>query len=263
MSTTPITGPISATVPVDHVTATLEQEGWVVVPEVMNADWVAEARTDLLRILESTPFGRDDFEGHKTRRVYALFAKTRTFDAPATHPLVLAALDRVLGHYQLSAPTGIEIGPGEIAQPLHPDDAIYPLPRPHDEVVVNAMWPLCDFTAANGGTVLVPGSHRWTNEFPGPGSPKITIEMPAGSLLLYRGSLWHGGGANDTDQPRLGVVVHYAASWLRPVENHVLVVPPPLARTLDPRLQELLGYNVHPPFIGYVDGRHPRKLLES
>jgi ectoine hydroxylase-related dioxygenase (phytanoyl-CoA dioxygenase family) len=96
------------------------------------------------------------------------------------------------------------------------------------------MWPLCDFTAENGGTVIVPGSHRWTNEFPGPDSPRITIEMPAGSLLLYRGSLWHGGGANHTDQPRLGVVVHYAASWLRPVENHVLVVPPERrARLLD------------------------------
>ena len=167
--------------------ATLEQDGWAVVENAMSAEWVAEARADLARILESTPYGRDDFEGHKTRRIYALFAKTRTLDAPATHPIVLAALDRVLGHYQLSAPTGIEIGPGETAQPLHPDDAIYPLDRPHQEIVVNAMWPLCDFTAENGGTVLVPGSHRWANEFPGPDTPTITIEMPAGSLLLYSG----------------------------------------------------------------------------
>jgi ectoine hydroxylase-related dioxygenase (phytanoyl-CoA dioxygenase family) len=261
MSTTPISTALPSTATADDVTTALERDGWVVIPDAMDAAWVAEARADLTRILASTPFGRDDFEGHKTRRIYALFGKTRTFDPPATHPLELAALDRVLGHYQLSAPTGIEIGPGETAQPLHPDDAIYPLPRPHDEVVVNAMWPLCDFTAENGGTVLVPGSHHWTNEFPGPDTPTITIEMPAGSVLLYRGSLWHGGGANRTDQPRLGVVVHYAASWLRPVENHVLVVPPDVARDLPERLQELLGYNVHPPFIGYVDGRHPRKLL--
>jgi len=247
---------------IENVTNAIEQDGWAIVPDAMNAEWVAGARADLTRILESTPFGRDDFEGHKTRRVYALFAKTRTFDAAATHPIVLGVLDRVIGNYQLSAPTGIEIGPGERAQPLHPDDAIYPLARPHDEIVMNAMWPLCAFTAENGGTVLVPGSHRWTTEIPGADAPTITVEMPAGSLLLYRGSLWHGGGANSTDQPRLGVVVHYAASWLRPVENHVLVVPPETARDLPVRLQELLGYNVHPPFIGYVDGRHPRKVLE-
>jgi ectoine hydroxylase-related dioxygenase (phytanoyl-CoA dioxygenase family) len=247
---------------VDAVVDALDRDGWAVVEDVMAADAIARARSDVDEILAATPYGRDDFEGRKTRRVYALFAKTRTFDGSATHPLVLGVLDRLLGHYQLSAPAGIEIGPGERAQPLHPDDAIYPLTRPHDEIVVNAMWPLCDFTADNGGTVIVPGSHRWANEIPSSATPTITIEMPAGSLLLYRGSLWHGGGANHTDQARLGVVLHYAASWLRPVENHVLVVPPERARDLPERLQELLGYNIHPPFTGYVDGRHPRKLLE-
>ncbi len=216
----------------------------------------------LARILPTNPFGRDDFEGHRTRRVYALFAKTRALDNAATHPLVLAVLDRVLGHYQLSAPTAIEIGPDEVAQPLHPDDAIYPVPRPHAELVVNVMWPLCDFTAANGATRLIPGSHRWDTQVPDAATPVTTIEMPAGSALVYLGSLWHGGGANHTDTPRLGVVLHYAASWLRPVENHVLVVPPAVARDLPVQLQELLGYNIHPPFMGYVDGRHPRHLLE-
>jgi ectoine hydroxylase-related dioxygenase (phytanoyl-CoA dioxygenase family) len=259
---TAVTGPALRTeASVDAVVDALDRDGWALVEHVMTPEAVSQARADFAEILASTPYGRDDFEGRKTRRVYALFAKTRSFDAPATDPLVLGVLDRVLGHYQLSAPTGIEIGPGERAQPLHPDDAIYPLPRPHDEIVVNAMWPLCDFTADNGGTVLVPGSHRWASEVPTADTPTITIEMPAGSLLLYRGSLWHGGGANHTEHPRLGVVVHYAASWLRPVENHVLVVPPDRARDLPERLQELLGYNIHPPFTGYVDGRHPRKLL--
>jgi len=259
---TAISEPTARTEPsVDHIVGALEEHGWALVENVMSPPAVAAARADLTEILQSTPFGRGEFEGFKTRRVYGLFGKTRTLDDAATNPLVLGALDRVLGHYQLSAPTGIEIGPGEKAQPLHPDDAIYPLARPHDEIVVNAMWPLCDFTAENGGTVLVPGSHRWGGEFPTDDTPTITVEMPAGSLLLYRGSLWHGGGANHTDQPRLGVVVHYSASWLRPVENHVLVVPPDVARDLPERLQELLGYNIRPPFIGYVDGRHPRQLL--
>src|SRR5262249_61755053 len=91
---------------------------------------------------------------------------------------------------------------------------------------------------------------------------RTTVETPAGSLLLYSGNLWHGGGATHTEEPRLGVALHYAVSWLRPVENHVLVVPPDVARDLPVRLQELLGYNIREPFIGYVDGRHPRKLLQ-
>ena len=94
------------------------------------------------------------------------------------------------------------------------------------------MWPLQDFTEANGATRLVPGSHRWVDEQPGPETAFVTAEIPAGSALFYFGSLWHGGGANSTDTPRLGVVLHYAASWLRPVENHVLAVPPDAARHL-------------------------------
>jgi ectoine hydroxylase-related dioxygenase (phytanoyl-CoA dioxygenase family) len=176
--------------------------------------------------------------------------------------LILDVLDRVLVDYQLSAPTGIEIGPGEVAQPLHPDDALYPIPRPHQELVVNVMWPLEDFTAANGATRVVPGSHRWVDETPGPDTPTVPVEMPAGSALIYLGSLWHGGGANTTDRPRIGVVLHYGLAWLRSVENHVLAVPRDVVAGLSPRLQELLGYNISSAFIGYVDGRHPRKVLE-
>jgi ectoine hydroxylase-related dioxygenase (phytanoyl-CoA dioxygenase family) len=239
----------------------LAGEGYAVVAGMLEPDALAYARDEVDRILAATPLGRDDFEGRRTRRIYALFAKTRAFDGPATHPVILGVLDHVLQHYQLSAPAGIQIGPGEVAQPLHPDDAIYPVPRPHAELVVNVMWPLDDFTAENGATRIVRGSHRWTDRQPGPDDEVAVIEMPAGSALLYLGSLWHGGGANHTDAARVGVVLHYSAAWLRPVENHVLAVAPEVVAALPERLQELLGYNIGPPFIGYVDGRHPRHTL--
>jgi ectoine hydroxylase-related dioxygenase (phytanoyl-CoA dioxygenase family) len=247
---------------VDEIVAGVEADGFATITSATPAEEVAWARAELTRLVEETPVGRDDFEGRRTRRVYALFAKTRALDALALHPVVLEVLDRVLGHYQLSAPAGISIGPGEVAQPLHPDDAIYPVPRPHPELVVNVMWPLQDFTEENGATRIVAGSHRWTDERPDATTPTVTVEMPAGTALVYSGQVWHGGGANRTDASRLGVVLHYGASWLRPVENHVLAVPPAQARDLPVRLQELLGYNVRPPFLGYVDGRHPRVVLE-
>jgi len=247
---------------VEAVTDGLDQDGYVIVEGMLEPSDVASKKRDLLRILADTPRGRNDFEGHSTQRVYALFAKTRMFDAQAIDPLLLGVLDRVLGHYQLSAPVGIQICPGEKAQVLHRDEGIYPLPEPHPTVVLNTMWPLDDFTTANGATRLVPGSHRWEGDRrPGPDDQVEVAEMPAGSVMFYVGNLVHGGGANETERTRLGVILEYVVGWLRPQENHLLAVPRSTIRALPERLQELLGYNIYPPFLGYVDGRHPRTTL--
>jgi ectoine hydroxylase-related dioxygenase (phytanoyl-CoA dioxygenase family) len=251
---------------VDDVMLGLEEDGYALVEDLLPPEQVAATRADLTRILDETPLGRNDFEGHLTRRIYALFAKTRYFDDLAIHPLLLGVLDRFLGHYQLSAPTGIEIGPGEVNQVLHHDDSIYPLPVPHGEVVLNTMWPFDDFTVENGATRIIPGSHRWEpgrRPTPADEADVVQVEMRAGSVIFYTGSIWHGGGANRTDKPRLGVILEYVSSWLRPQENHVLAVPREVAASLPERLQELLGYNIHPPFMGYVDGRHPRRVLRE
>jgi len=254
---------LTATATVADVLADLDSDGYSIVPGVLSSDEAATIRAELTAIADDIPYGRNSFEGFHTQRIYALFRKTRAMDGPATHPLVLGVLDQVLHQYQLSAPTGILIGPGEPAQVLHHDDGVYPLRRPHEQVVLTCMWPFDDFTEVNGATRLVPGSHRWTDRIPDETTEVKIAEMPAGSVMFYLGTLWHGGGANRSDRPRLGVVLEYAASWVRPQENHILGVPRDVVAKLPERLQELLGYNVYPPFLGYVDGRHPRRLLED
>jgi ectoine hydroxylase-related dioxygenase (phytanoyl-CoA dioxygenase family) len=246
---------------VADVSAQLERDGYVIVERVLTADEVAEKKADLHRILEATKTGRNDFEGFATQRIYALYAKTRAFDAPATHPLVLGVLDNVLGSYQLSAPQAIQIGPGETAQNLHRDDGVYPVARPRPELVVNTMWALDDFTEPNGATHVIPGSHKWVDRTPAPGDNVVQAVMPAGSLMFFVGSVFHGGGANTTNRPRLGVILEYVASWLRQQENQYLAVPPEIVLSLPQRLQELLGYNIHGNLLGNVDGRHPIKAI--
>lgn len=246
---------------VADIVAALAERGYALLAEFLTTAQVMAKREALAGLLAQTPTGRNKFEGFQTQRVYALFAKTRAFDDVALHPLVLGVLDEVLSHYQFSAPVAIQIGPGEAAQALHRDEDIYPLPRPHPPVVLNTMWALCDFTAANGATRLVPGSHLWDPERRPRQDEVVTAEMPAGSVLFYVGSLWHGGGANHTDQPRLGVILEFVVAWLRAQETHLLAVSHEVVRELPERLQELLGYNIYPPFLGYVDGRHPRRAL--
>lgn len=246
---------------VADVVDALRREGCAVVERFIDERKVAALKEELAPFRQQTPTGRNDFEGFDTRRVYALFAKVRGFDELATHPLLLGVLDEVLGEYQLSGPVGIDIGPGESAQGLHRDDVVYPLSWPHQQVVLNTMWALDDFTEDNGATLIVPGSHTTGPADLPPSASAITATMPAGSVMFYSGTVWHGGGANRTRERRLGVILEYVASWLRAQENHVVAVPPELMRTLPPRLQELLGYNIFPPFLGYVDGRHPRRAL--
>jgi ectoine hydroxylase-related dioxygenase (phytanoyl-CoA dioxygenase family) len=248
----------------DDVGGSLDEHGYALVEGVLGAADVDARLAALSALFAATPTGRNFFEGFHTQRVYAVFAKTRAFDDLAVHPLLLGALDHALGeHYQFSAPVALQIGPGEKAQVLHRDEDIYPLPRPHPAVVVNSMWALCDFTEANGATRLVPGSHRWDPERRPGERDVVHAAMSAGSVLIYLGGIWHGGGANTTDRPRPGLLLEYVVSWLRPQETQLVAVPPEIARQLPERLQELLGYNVYPPFLGYVDGRHPRRVLDA
>jgi ectoine hydroxylase-related dioxygenase (phytanoyl-CoA dioxygenase family) len=249
---------------VDDLGGSLDEHGYALVEGVLSPDDVEARRAALADLFAATPRGRNVFEGFHTQRVYAVFAKTRAFDDLALHPLLGAALDQALGeHYQLSAPVALQIGPGETAQVLHRDEDIYPLPRPHAPVVVNSMWALCDFTEANGATRLIPGSHRWDPDRRPDEHEVVQATMPAGSMLVYLGGMVHGGGANTTGSPRPGMLLEYVVSWLRPQETQLVAVPPEIVRTLPERLQELLGYNVYPPFLGYVDGRHPRRILDG
>jgi hypothetical protein len=147
-----------ATMPVtassQDVDRRLTDGGYVVVTGMMSPDGAQHARADLDRVLQTTRTGRNSFEGFGTKRIYALLAKTRAFDALAADPLLLGVLDQVLGHYQLSAPLGICIGPGEKAQVLHRDDAIYPVPEPHPPLVVT----LCGRWMSSPRRTGLPGS---------------------------------------------------------------------------------------------------------
>ena len=242
--------------------AALTRDGYVILPGLLSPDDCAQIREETARLADHT--GRNPFEGHLTQRVYSPLAKTRSLDVLVDHPLVLALLDALLSpSYLLSQAQIINLLPGEAAQPLHHDDAFYRLPRPFRPVHAAVICAVDDFTDDNGATVLIPGSHTWPAERVPRRDEAIPCTMPAGSGLFFLGSLWHGGGANRSAQARLAVTCQYCEPWLRQHENFFLEVPRELARTLRPSITSLMGYSIYPPFMGMVDGRHPRRLLEE
>jgi ectoine hydroxylase-related dioxygenase (phytanoyl-CoA dioxygenase family) len=188
--------------------------------------------------------------------------KTAACDVIAEHPRVLALLDRMLlPNYLLSMLQVINILPGEQAQMLHTDDGFYPLPRPRAPLGAAAIWAIDDFTADNGATDVVPGSQLWGDQLPGDDVERRPVVMKAGSCVFFPGTLWHGGGANRTGRPRLAVTAQYCEPWLRPQEAFTLSMTRDTVRRVSEDIRRMLGYSIHPPFIGQVDGMHPKRLL--
>lgn len=249
----------------ERLHAALLRDGYVILERIVPEAQVEQISAELRSLLPAH-CGRNDFEGTLTQRLYAVITKTLACNPLVEHPLVLGLLDRVLApNYLLSQLQVINILPGEQAQPLHHDDAFYPVPRPRPHFGAATIIAMDDFTADNGATVVIPGSHTWDGHAPTPDdcARSIPVIMPKGSMVLFLGTLWHGGGANQSAAPRLAVTAQYCEPWVRQQENFSLSVPLPRARECSPHIQRMLGYSIHPPFMGMVNGMHPRRLLED
>ncbi len=242
----------------------LATDGFVVLERVLDAGELAAIKKALAPHFARTPAGRNRFEGLKSQRVYALVAKDPVFADLVSHPRILALLDRLLEpNYLLSAALAISHGGGEDPQPFHYDDGSYRIPRPRPHVGVSAVWAIDEFTADNGATELIPGSHHWGEERPAADDPRAKkMAMPAGSVVVFVGTMWHRGGRNTTARPRLGITPQYCQPWARQLENMALAVPLDVAARCSRRVQELLGYSIHPPLMGYVNGMHPARLID-
>ena len=254
--------------------------GYLIFERVLPQDRVAEIRAALAPHLARDLKGRNDFEGVKTNRVYALLAKSSVFAELVAHPLAMAFVEAELGEScLLSALLAINLQPGETVQPWHFDDSGAKIARPRPPLGVSTFWAIDDTTELNGATEVIPGSHLWDGEtiagavkpadFNNRASERetsdradaIKMTMPSGSLAITKGTLWHRGGANRSDHPRLIVTPQYCAGWVRQLENMCLAVPAEIADKLPERVRELIGYSIHPPFMGHVDGSHPKRLL--
>ncbi len=220
---------------------------------------------DLLRLERELDIVPADnlFEGTRTTRIYNLLVHGEIYEGIPIHPNVLPIVESVLDPGLLiSSLSSIAIGPDETVQPIHADDQIVGLPKPHPPIICNTMWAITDFTEENGATRLCPGTHL-ADHAPDPlrQYDSIPAEMRKGSVLVWVGSLWHGGGANTTKQRRIGIAMNYCAGFLRQQENQQLGIPIEIVKHFPRRLQELVGYSVYRGLIGHIDKQHPGKAV--
>ena len=260
----------SASFDADAHAVRIRDQGFTVIEDFVDAAGLAAFREALAPFLGSHR-GRNDFEGFETERVYTLVARAKVFEDLATEPRLMALLSRFLeGNFLLSATHAINLKPGETVQSIHEDDGFYRQPRSAPAVGYSVIGAVDAFTAANGATEVIPGSHLWDEQEvqrrkAEPGGLEqylVPMEIPAGAAFIFPGKLLHRGGANRTDKPRLAFTNQYCAGWARPQENFFLSVPKEVVRTLSPRAQALLGYELWPSVMGMVTGSHPAKSLE-
>ena len=258
--------------------ARLRQQGYTIIPDFLSPQMLHAVREGLAPYLGSYQ-GRNNFEGHRTERVYTLVGRGKVFEDLVCDARVLALLDLFLKPgYLLTASQAICIHPGETPQPVHHDDGFYTIPRPRPAISLSTIVAVDAFTAENGGTEIIAGSHVWDDaqvegqyggdrSMDAPENPEWLrqlrpLEMPAGACVVFLGTLLHRGGANRSTAPRLAFSNQYCEPWARTQENFFLGIPPQLVRGMSQRLQELLGYGIWAPFMGHVTASHPLKTLE-
>lgn len=252
--------------PVETVVEALRVDGAVILDDVLDPASLQAVRDELAPWIEATATGRDDFTGRLTSRTGALVARSPLSRELVMNERVVAMANAFLGEYttriQLHLTQVINIGPGQGKQPLHRDRDAWGgfIPR-EIEPQFNTIWALTDFNRENGATRVVPGSVAWDWDQRPTDDQKTQAVMNAGSVLLYTGSVIHGGGENRTDADRAGINITYTLGWLRTEENQFLSCPPDIAKGLDPALQEMLGYTMGNYALGYYSD--PEKVLPS
>lgn len=258
----PMTDAAQGSAAADHVRA-LEEHGYVVLRDVIAGAELDAARAALDEINARTRSGQYEFEGFHTHRAYCVVSQTRAFDALIMHPAVLAVVEGYFGEApQLSASMGMTLYEGQAAQPLHRDTGHFPIPWPRPPLEVNAIWAFDDFTRETGATRFVPQSHRIPDETR-PDAETVDAQMRAGSVFLYDGSLWHGGGtATAPGTCRRSINNIYIRQWLRQQDNMYLSIPPAEVLSMPKLMQRLLGYSVYGYTLGVVDGGSPTYALE-
>lgn len=248
------------------ILAALEKDGACILKDVVSSEVIDQLLEEMGSYIEHGAAGNDDFTGFQTKRIGALVARSATCRDITMHEKILEVANGFLGpqcdRIQLHLGQIIDIMPGQKAQVMHRDRLAWGLHLPKEvEPQLNTIWALTDFNEENGATHIVPGSQEWPMTKQAHHSDSIQASMTKGSVLLYTGTVIHGGGANRSDSPRMGANITYCLGWLRTEENMMLSCPPEIAKDFPLELTNLLGYTMGNYALGYysppeqVEGR--------
>ena len=248
----------------------LKRDGCLIVRDAIDHAPIDGLLADLAPYMERKPLGNGDFLGFQTKRLHSLFTKTERVHDFVIHDKVMEMVDLALGpwcdSYQLNSNSITAIGPDETPQQLHRDSALYPMAYPRERnTTATAFWALTDFTEENGATRVIPGSHKWGEDRVPRDDETVGAVMTKGSFCAFLGGIYHGGGRNTTsDEWRVAMLAGFALGWLRQEQNWYLSLTAEEVRKMPEKLARLLGFNLHKPFLGWVqDFQDPYDIIHG
>ncbi len=254
----------------EEMDAILKRDGCIIVRDAMDHATIDALLADLDPYLARKSCGTGNFVGYGTKRLHSLFGKSAKVQDFILHDEVLEVMDLTLApwcdSYQLNSNSITAIGPDETPQPLHRDDLLYPLAHPSERNASSTVfWALTDFTEENGATRIIPGSHLWDDERVPRDEETVGAVMSKGSFCVFVGGTYHGGGRNTTaDEWRIAMFTGFCLGWLRQEQNWYLSVTPEEVRAMPEKLARLLGFNLHKPFLGWVqDFQDPYDVING
>lgn len=246
---------LPATAAPEDVVAILKRDGALIVTGVLSPADLSRVLSETKPYIDATENGRDDFTGHLTTRTGALVARSPACRKLVMNKMVTEAANLFLKPFceriQLHLTQIIRIKPGQPKQSIHRDRWAWGVHLKSVEPQFNTIWAITDFTKENGATQVCPGSLDWPDDYQPTDDQIGYAEMPAGSVLIYSGGVFHGGGANVSNGDRIGINITYTLGWLRQEENQYFSCPPEIAREFEPELQEMLGYAMGGYALGY------------
>ena len=136
---------------------------------------------------------------------------------------------------------------GYYPQVLHIDQSpLSPWITEEAPALVNTLYIPQDVNEENGGTLIIPGSHKniikaGSNGDVGKLNPAINLEASAGTIMLFDGRLLHGTGVNKTSKIRFVAAMSNVKSWMRSQENWIISVDPEIIKNASPKLLHRMG----------------------
>jgi ectoine hydroxylase-related dioxygenase (phytanoyl-CoA dioxygenase family) len=281
---------LDKTATTDEIIEVLRRDGGVVIKNLESSALMQQIESELEDEFQAVGGGekaRGDNGGFglsfppESQRIH-IIGKSKTADKLLMHPTVISTIDTLLSEEfpfyfgeplyhavskpQLAAALAIKCNPGNPPQGLHRDDTFNHTEHPGPESQVTAIWASTNATKDNGATEVLLRSHLWDcEENPNNHRDEIVYaEMPAGSVLLIVGGLYHAGGRNSTEnESRVLFTFFYNKGYLRQEENQYLSIPRDVVRSKPIPVQEMLGYTVSRPGAGYYNGGDPKAWLRN